>query len=159
VDFLRLPLPEKVFFPGWHEFCSVGEEKRRMAMPEKKIVVVDDDATIRQTLYLILKKDYRVFLAKDSEEALRNFRHGKFDLLIADFKLPHLNGLEMIGRFRELGYKGQAILISAHPDMFTIDELTRYAVGHFFVKPLDLKALMRSIEYLLRDGEFPARTP
>ncbi len=122
-------------------------------MREKKIVVVDDDETIRKTLYLILKKDYRVFLAKDSEEALKNFRHAKFDLLIADFRLPRLNGLELVGRFRELGYKGEAILISAHPDMLTIEELSRYSVGYFFVKPLDFKALTRSIEYLLQPGE------
>lgn len=128
-------------------------------MPEKKIVVVDDDDAIRRTLYLILKKNYRVFLAKDSEEALKNFGHTKFDLLIADFRLPHLNGLEMIGRFRELGYKGQAILISAHSDMFTIDELSRYAVGHFFGKPLDLKALLRSVEYLLEPADLPAKIP
>lgn len=126
-------------------------------MPAKKIVVVEDDETVRKTLYLILKKNYRVFLAKDSEEALRNFHHAKFDLLIADFRLPHLNGLEMIGRFRELGYKGEAILISAHPDMFTVDELSRYAVGYFFAKPLDFKALTRSIECLLQADEMPAK--
>lgn len=129
-----------------------------MIMPEKKIVVVDDDETIRKTLHLILKKNYRVFLAKDSEEALKNFRKLKFDLLIADFRLPHLNGLEMIGRFRQLGYRGEAILISAYPDMFTIDVLNRYAVGYFFTKPLDFKALVRSIEYLLEASDAPVKT-
>ncbi len=127
-------------------------------MTEKKIVVVDDDETIRKTFYLIFKKNYRVFLAKDSDEALTNFKNKKFDLIIADFRLPHGNGLEMIGRFRELGYTGEAILISAHPDLVTLDDLNRYSVGHFFVKPLDFLALTRSIEYLLQSREVTTKT-
>jgi DNA-binding NtrC family response regulator len=127
-------------------------------MTDKKIVVVDDDKSIRKTFYLILKKNYQVFLAKDSDEALTNFRNIKFDLIIADFRLPHLNGLEMIGRFRELGYKGEAILISAHPDLVTLEDLNRYSVGHFFVKPLDFQALIRSIEYLLQPRDVTTKT-
>jgi len=126
-------------------------------MLEKKILVVDDDETIRKTLSLILKRNYRVLLAKDAEEALRHFRNVKFDLLIADFRLPRLNGLEMIARFRELGYHGEAVLISAHPDLFTLEELDRHAVRYFFVKPLDFKALTRSVEYLLEAGDVTAK--
>lgn len=122
-------------------------------MTEKKIVFVDDDETIRKTFALIFRKKYQVLLAKDSEEALKSFKHSKFDLIIADYMLPHLNGLEMIGRFRELGYRGEAILISAHPDRIRIDDLSRHAIGHFFVKPLDFHALTRSIEYLLHTDE------
>lgn len=127
-------------------------------MIEKKIVVVDDDESIRKTFLLLLKRHYRVFLAKDSEEALRSFKSMKFDLIIADYKLPNLNGLEMIGRFRELGYNGEAILISAHPDMISVDDLDRYSVGHFFVKPLDLNSLTRSIDYLLQTRDCSERT-
>lgn len=123
-------------------------------MTEKKIMVVDDDETIRKTFNLILKKHYRVYLAKDSEEALKYYRDVKIDLIIADYMLPRLNGLEMIGRFRDLGYRGEAILISAHPDMVNVNDLSRFAIGHFFVKPLDFSDLTRSIEYLLQPKQF-----
>jgi DNA-binding NtrC family response regulator len=122
-------------------------------MAEKKIIVVDDDDSIRKTFFLMFKKKYRVLLAKDSEEALRNHKNCKFDLIIADLRLPRLNGLEMIGRFRELGFRGEAILISAHPDCVSVEELTQNAVGYFFAKPLDFQALTRSIEYLLQPDE------
>jgi len=118
-------------------------------MLEKKIVVVDDDESIRKTFSLLLKKNYRVYTAKDSEEALRQFKNLKFDLIIADFRLPHLSGLELIGRFREMGYRGEAILITAHPDLIKLDDLTRYSIGHFFAKPLDFHVLTRSIDILL----------
>jgi DNA-binding NtrC family response regulator len=122
-------------------------------MIEKKILIVDDDESIRRTFQLLLKKQYRVFLAKDSEEALRDHKSVNFDLIIADLRLPRLNGFELIDRFRDLGYRGEAIIISAHPDCISIDELGRHSVGHFFAKPLDLTILNRSIDYLLQPKE------
>ncbi len=118
-------------------------------MSEKKIVVVDDDESIRKTFFLILNKNYKVYLAEDSREALQRFKKAKIDLIIADLKLPYLNGLEMIGKFRESGYRGEVILISAYPDLVKIDELNSLSISHFFVKPLDLDAFNRSIDYLL----------
>jgi DNA-binding NtrC family response regulator len=115
----------------------------------KKIVVVDDEESIRRTFFLILNKKYRVYLAKDAREALDRFRRAKIDLIIADLKLPQTSGLDMIAKFRESGYKGQAILISAHADLVKLDELKQLAVGYFFVKPLDLNAILRSVDYLL----------
>ena len=118
-------------------------------MSEKKIIIVDDDESIRKTFFLILNKNYRVYLAKDSKEALQRFKRAEIDLIIADLKLPHLDGVEMIAKFRELGYRGNVILISAYPDLVNIDEFSRLSISHFFVKPLDLDSLNRSIDHLL----------
>lgn len=127
-------------------------------MSEKKIVVVDDDESIRKTFFLILNKNYRVYLAKDSKEALQRFKSAKIDLIIADLKLPYLNGVEMIAKFRELGYDGNVILISAYPDLVNIDELSRLSISHFFVKPLDLDSLNRSIDHLFNSKKTTEKT-
>jgi two-component system, NtrC family, response regulator AtoC len=119
-------------------------------MLAKKIVIVDDDETIRKTFVLLLGKKYRVSSLKDSEEALAKLRHAVPDLVIADFKLPRLNGLELIKRLREAGFEGEAMLISAHPDMVKIEDLSRFSISHFFVKPLDLNALNVSIDRVLQ---------
>lgn len=148
----------------WHETCIssylniwMKNKEVKSEMPEKKIIVVDDDESIRQTFFLILNKNYLVYLAKDSREALERFKDGEFDLIIADLKLPYLNGLEMIAEFRERGYRGEVILISAFPDLVKVDELSRLSISHFFVKPLDLDALNRSIDYLLNSKDIPER--
>jgi len=116
---------------------------------KEKVVIVDDDEAIRKTFFLILNPDYRVYLAKDAEEALRRFEGTDIDLIIADLKLTRLNGVDMIKRFRETGYKGEVILISAYPDLLDPETLSRLDVGCTFVKPLDLEALTRSITNLL----------
>lgn len=118
-------------------------------MSPKKIVVVDDEEAIRRTFFLILQKKYLVYLAEDSKEALRRFKNTDVDLIIADLKLPDLNGLEMIARFRESGYKGEVIIISAFPDLINAEEFNNLSISHFFVKPLDLDALYRTIDYIL----------
>ena len=127
-------------------------------MSDKKIIVVDDDESIRKTFFLILQKDYRVYLAKDSKEALQRFKRAKIDLIIADFKLPYLNGVEMIAKFRELGYRGNVILISAYPDLVNMDELSRLSISHFFVKPLDLDSINISVDRLLNSKKVPEKS-
>jgi DNA-binding NtrC family response regulator len=116
---------------------------------KKKVVIVDDDESIRKTFFLILNSDYLVYLAKNAEEALQRFEDKEIDLIIADLKLPHLSGLEMIDEFRKSGYNGEVILISAFPDLLDPDTLSRLQVGHIFVKPLDLDALNDAIAHLL----------
>ena len=119
-------------------------------MPEKKIVIVDDDENIRKTFSLLLGKKYRVYPVKDSEEALAKLSRAKVDLVIADYKLPCLNGMELIRRLRASGFEGEAMLISAHPDLVKIEDLSRLSISHFFVKPLDLDILNLSIDRVLQ---------
>jgi len=118
-------------------------------MPVKKIVIVDDDENIRKTFFLILNKQYRVYLAKDGPEVLDRIKKADIDLIIADYKLPGMNGVDLAVEMRKSGYKGDIIMISAHPDMIEPDLLTRLAISHFFAKPLDLTAMSRAIDYLL----------
>lgn len=118
-------------------------------MPGQKIVIVDDDESIRKTFFLLFSKKYRVYPVPDSREALARFRHQRVDLIIADYKLPGLNGMELIGKFREAGYEGEAILITAFPDQISLQDLGRHAISQFFVKPLDLTVLNKSVDRLL----------
>jgi DNA-binding NtrC family response regulator len=117
-------------------------------MSNKKVLVVDDDESIRKTFFLILRENYQVQLAKDAEDALARFRKSEFDLIITDLKLPAKSGLEMISEFRESGYGGESILISSYPDLIDVEELSRLSIRHCYVKPLDLKQLIQSIDYL-----------
>ena len=119
-------------------------------MTMKKIVLVDDDETVRKTFSLLLGKKYRVVSLKDPVQALAQLKDGRADLVIADYKLPHFTGMELIKRLRENGYEGEAMLITAHPDDVRIQDMGRFAISHFFVKPLDLNDLNLSIDRVLQ---------
>jgi DNA-binding NtrC family response regulator len=119
-------------------------------MANKKIVLVDDDETIRKTFVLLLGKKYRVCPLKDPREALAKLKNSRADLVIADYKLPHLNGMDLIKKLREAGFEGEAMLITGHPDEVRIQDMSRLAISHFFVKPLDLNTLNLSIDRVLQ---------
>jgi DNA-binding NtrC family response regulator len=122
----------------------------------KKILVVDDEESIRKTFVLLLNGKYRVVAAKDAEEALDKQKNG-YDLVIADLRLPGKDGVELITELRRRGYRGEVILISAHAELVDPSILGRLRIGHFFAKPLDLNAISRSIDYLLTKEELAAR--
>jgi two-component system response regulator YesN len=79
------------------------------------------------------------------------------DLVIADYRLPYLNGMELFQRLRENGFEGEAMLITAHPEQVRIEDMGRFAISHFFVKPLDLNDLSLSIDRVLQPR--PSETP
>lgn len=118
-------------------------------MLEKRIVIVDDDESIRKTFFLLLTSRYNVYLARDAKEALARFQKAPVDLIIADFRLPYKNGLQMLHDFRQAGYQGKIILISAFPEQVKTEELQALGVDHLFVKPLDLKAFTETVDRLL----------
>jgi len=120
----------------------------------KKIVVVDDDEFIRKTFFLIFHEDYDVYLAGDGEEALVRFNGSPVDLIITDFRLPKLNGMEMVSRFRKNGYAGEVFLITAYPGKVDRSVLRRLDVSRFFAKPLDLDALTNSVNQALRGNHW-----
>ena len=119
-------------------------------MDTKKIALIDDDETIRKTFTLILGKKYRVSSHKDPRQALDKIRGSRPDLVIADFKLPYYSGVELIKRLREDGYEGEAMLITGHPDEVRLDDMGRFAISCFFVKPLDLDVLNASIDRIFQ---------
>ena len=118
-------------------------------MTTKKIALVDDDETVRKTFALLLGKKYRIETFKDPKQAMAKINGSQPDLLIADFKLPHFSGVELIRKLREKGYEGEAMLITAHPDDVRLADMGRFNISHFFVKPLDLNDLNLSIDRVL----------
>jgi DNA-binding NtrC family response regulator len=66
-------------------------------MTKRRILVIDDDASIRQTLEIALTKvGYEVLQARDGEEALRVWRDSGADLVIVDIWMPKKGGLQVV---------------------------------------------------------------
>lgn len=120
-------------------------------MVEKRIVIVDDDESIRKTFFLLLSEKYNVYLARDAREALSRFEKAPVDMIIADLRLPQKSGLQMVSDFRQAGYKGKIILVTAWADQVRPEELKKLRIDRLFIKPLDLKALTETINSLLSD--------
>ena len=101
------------------------------------ILVVDDEASIRESLRMILEfEDYRVEEAATGPQALARVAESAPDAVLLDIKLPELDGLDVLTSFRERGYDMPVLMISGHGDVSTAVEATRRGAYDFFEKPL-----------------------
>jgi two-component system, NtrC family, response regulator PilR len=80
----------------------------------EKILVVDDERSMRELLDLVLKREgYSVATAENGTRALELIRQNVFDLIISDVKMPDINGIELLERVREISPDTMVIMITA----------------------------------------------
>ena len=84
-------------------------------MPKRaKILVVDDERSIRELLEIFLKKEgFHVTAVSSPGEGLGLAKTSDFDLIISDIKMPDMSGIEFLRELRETNYTGQFILLTA----------------------------------------------
>lgn len=81
----------------------------------KRIMVVDDEAGIRNLLFEVLSgKGFKVTLAKDGQDSLQQMRGHKFDLVITDIDMPRVNGLELLRRMKRAGRREKVIVMTGN---------------------------------------------
>ncbi len=110
------------------------------------ILVVDDEASIRDSLRMILEfEGYRVETAGSGIEALRIARDRPPDAILLDLRMPEMDGLEAFRQLRERGYDMPVIVVSGHADVATAVEATRRGAFDFFQKPLERDRILLSL--------------
>ena len=121
-------------------------------MAGERIVIVDDqmEATrlIQKNLEL-LSQEFQISNAFSGEEALLELSSGKTDLLIADFRLPGITGLELMERFKYYNPKGKVILISGVTDPNIRKQVAQAGADAFFFKPIDMPEFLDAVERAL----------
>ncbi|HVX11625.1 MAG TPA: response regulator [Pirellulales bacterium] len=115
-----------------------------------KIVVCDDEIHIvRAVQFKLSKAGYDVYCAADGEAAWQIIERDPPDLLITDFQMPRLNGLELIERVRRLPSTRElpVIVLSAKGFEFSPEELAeRWGVLAVIDKPFSPRELLRLVE-------------
>ena len=120
----------------------------------KKVLVVDDDATIRVALRdALTSAGFEVGLAESAREALAIIAHSHPDVVVSDVRMPDVSGLELLRLLRERSPDIAIVLMTAFDDMPTVVEAMKHGAVEFLVKPLDLDDLQRTLERVLEDRE------
>src|SRR5713226_1716955 len=116
-----------------------------------KILIVDDEQSIRTTLGKILEDEgHRTALCDSGEEALAQFARDEFDLIILDLWLPGVDGMSVLERLRSAGAP-PVIVISGHGNIDTAVRATRLGAFDFLEKPLSLERVILTINHALSD--------
>jgi len=110
------------------------------------VLVVDDDASIRDSLRMILEfEGYRVEEAHSGPAALARIADTQPEAVLLDIKMPEMDGLAALRAFRERGYDMPVLMISGHGDVGTAVEAAKRGAYDFFEKPLQRERVLLSL--------------
>ena len=108
-----------------------------------KILVIDDEAPIRNSLKEILEYEkYKVDTAEDGAAGLHLLGKERFDVIFCDIKMPKMDGLEVLSKIQQLGLDVPVIMISGHGTVDTAVDALKNGAYDFIQKPLDLNRIL-----------------
>ncbi|HET6420852.1 MAG TPA: response regulator [Geobacteraceae bacterium] len=131
-----------------------------MAINEKlnaSILYVEDEVITRRMINGILQRRFTVVLeAKDGREGLELFRQHDPDIVITDSKMPLMDGVEMSRIIKSLKPDIPIIFTSAYEEPEFMEKLDEIGVRWRFVKPIDVKELLNTLECLCLEMKYQA---
>jgi DNA-binding NtrC family response regulator len=111
-----------------------------------KILIIDDEKSIRKTLREILEYEkYQVDEAADGVEGLNMVQKDKYDIILCDIKMPKMDGIEVLDKVMALSVDTPVVMISGHGNIETAVEAVKKGAFDFIAKPLDLNRLLVTI--------------
>ena len=118
----------------------------------KRVLVVDDDASIREAFaYHLGRAGYQVLGVEGAEQALAMLADGDPGVVITDIRMPGMDGLELLRRLRALAPEIDVLVITAHEDMQSASAAMREGAYDYLVKPVDLGRIEALVERCFRD--------
>ncbi len=123
-----------------------------------KILVVDDEQPIRETLEMFLReKGYEVVTSEEGGKGLEAVQRERPDIVILDIRLPGMNGLEVLHRIMEEGEGIPVIMITAYHDMETTIQAMKLGAYEYIHKPIDVDELEIAIDKVVSNRNLNTR--
>jgi CheY-like chemotaxis protein len=124
-----------------------------------RILLVDDDESIRETLSLILENSgFQVVVAANVNDALKLIGTHTFDVLVSDLHMPYPgDGLTVVSAMRHANPKAVTLILSSYPAMKEAAEAILRQADDILLKPMAVVTLVDLIRERLKQGTIPAR--
>ena len=145
------------------EFEALLREDRRLEIPEQGgqrteriLLLVDDELpTIEVLEHMLGSEGYRILSATSAEEGLELLAVNKVGVVVCDYRMPGMKGVELLRRIKEIHPDTVRILHSGYADQeIVIDAVNQGAVYKVLAKPLDVELLRQNIRDAFRNYEF-----
>jgi two-component system, NtrC family, nitrogen regulation response regulator NtrX len=122
--------------------------------PKPRILVIDDEAAIRESLRMILEyEDYQFSGAGSGQDAIAAVQRERPDLVLLDIKMPGMDGMEVLRKLRALDETLPVVMISGHGTTATAVEAIRSGAIDFLDKPLSSERVIVTLQNALRQSE------
>src|SRR5712691_8508045 len=121
-------------------------------MEKRKVLVVDDDAGVRESLRMVLKEHFDPLLTTSGEEALATFADVRPDLVLLDVLMPGLDGLEVLERLKGQDPRIPVVMLTATKTVKTAVTAMKLGAFDYVTKPFDVEELLIIVERATRDA-------
>ena len=119
--------------------CSRGD-------PKRTILLVDDDALVRQTVHMVLTIDgYDVVEAEDGPQALDAFVPGRFALVLTDWFMPRMSGIELAAAIKTRCPNQTVVMITAFAEKAQAQGNRGSGVDLLIGKPFEIEVLRAAV--------------
>ena len=124
-----------------------------------KILVIDDERSIRNTLKDILEfEKHEVSLAENGKQGYDMANSATFDLIFSDIKMPEMDGIELLAALQEKEVEAPIVMISGHGNIETAVECIKKGAFDFIEKPIDLNRLLITVRNALDKNSLVVET-
>ncbi|OGP84634.1 MAG: Fis family transcriptional regulator [Deltaproteobacteria bacterium RBG_13_65_10] len=107
----------------------------------KKILIVDDELSVRESLRMTLKQDYQVIAASNADEALRALEEEVPDVVLLDVIMPEMDGLTALERLRAINSQVPILMLTATQTRLTAFQAGRLGAYDYITKPFEVEDL------------------
>ncbi len=114
-----------------------------------KVLIVDDESSVREGVSFGLKRHYQVEVCATGEEALQAVHRAPPDLVLLDIGLPGIDGIETLKQIKQIDSRIMVIMITAYEDIDTVISAMKHGAHDYITKPIRLDALKFSINNAL----------
>ncbi|MGB3344914.1 MAG: sigma-54 dependent transcriptional regulator [Aequorivita sp.] len=117
-----------------------------------RILIIEDEASIRRVLVKILteeNKNYEVFEAEDGVAGMELIKKEDFDLILCDIKMPKMDGVEVLEAVKKIKPEIPMVMISGHGDLETAVNTMKMGAFDYISKPPDLNRLLNTVRIAL----------
>lgn len=113
---------------------------------KKQVMVCDDEEGIRESLKLILEKEYDVIFAENGDAAIQKMKTSPTDLVILDIKMPRKDGLETLRKLKKINPSCKVIIATGYRSVDTAQEATRLGATDYILKPFDRQTILKTVQ-------------
>jgi DNA-binding NtrC family response regulator len=111
-----------------------------------RILVVDDDETIRRTMKAILEDEgYTVDLAATGKEAIQKSEKTAYNIALLDIRLPDIEGVELLKQLKDTVPRTRKVMVTGYPSMQNAIAALNKNADAYLVKPVDVEKLLATV--------------
>ena len=134
--------------------------KEQVAKPRGKLLIVDDEDTVRQWMRVVFKDEYDVFMAEDGLTAIELAEQNDIDVVVTNIHMAGMSGIELLERLKFLKPDIEVIILTAHETTDLLRQALRLGACDYINKPFDVPtmraAISKAMQHRRREREITA---